>query len=155
MRAPGDPPAARPRRTWQRAAVEGVVSRTTEFRSAQQLHAELERHGQRVGLSTVYRTLQQLAEVGAVDVLHRADGESAFRRCSAGHHHHLTCRSCGGTVEVEAAGVERWAADVARSHGFSQVEHTLEIVGLCPHCAARLPAEAAGAPRVPKADQSR
>lgn len=146
------PAPARSRRTWQRAAVEELVSRTTEFRSVQQLHADLERQGQRVGLSTVYRTLQQLAELGAVDVLHREDGESAYRRCSAGHHHHLVCRSCGGTVEVEAAGVERWAAQVARAHGYSDVEHTLEIVGLCPQCGARargarVPADNPGNPR--------
>src|SRR3712207_7403069 len=53
------------------------------------------------------RALQALAEDGEVDVLRGADGEAVYRRCSPVHHHHLVCRSCGATVEVADAPVER------------------------------------------------
>ena len=62
------------------------------------------------------------------------DGETRYRRCSGSHHHHLVCRECGRTVEVEGPTVERWATSVASEHGYADVSHTLEIFGLCPRC---------------------
>jgi len=105
-----------------------------DFRSAQEIHDLLRDSGAIVGLSTVYRTLQALADAGEVDMLRTEDGEAAYRRCSESHHHHLVCRSCGRTVEVEGPTVERWADAVAREHGFADVSHTLEIFGTCPSC---------------------
>jgi Fur family transcriptional regulator, ferric uptake regulator len=124
------------RSTRQRAAVAAVLDELTDFRSAQDLHAMLRNRGARVGLTTVYRTLQTLADSGEVDVLRRVDGEAVYRRCSTGHHHHLVCRSCGRTEEVEGPAVERWADRVAAEHGFVDVSHTLEIFGTCASCAS-------------------
>lgn len=122
------------RSTRQRAAVSALLAETDEFRSAQDLHDLLRRRGDAVGLTTVYRTLQTLAEAGEVDVLRTDDGEAVYRRCSTGHHHHLVCRGCGRTVEVAGPTVERWADQVAAEHGFSEVSHTLEIFGACAEC---------------------
>jgi Fur family ferric uptake transcriptional regulator len=123
------------RSTRQRAAVAAVLDATGAFRSAQELHEALRREGDKVGLTTVYRTLQAMADVGEVDVLRTDEGESVYRRCaSAEHHHHLVCRGCGGAVEVEGPEVEQWAAAVARRHGFSQVSHTVELTGVCRRC---------------------
>ena len=123
------------RATRQRAAVSALLDETDDFRSAQDLHEALRRRGETVGLTTVYRTLQALADAGEVDVLRTAEGENVFRRCSTGHHHHVVCRSCGRTVEVEGPAVERWAERVAAEHGFTAVTHTLEVFGTCPECA--------------------
>lgn len=120
--------------TRQRRAVSETLETLDEFRSAQEIHEALTRRGDRVGLSTVYRTLTALADAGEVDVLRVEDGEARYRRCSAQHHHHLVCRSCGATVEVEGAAVERFASAVADQHGYSEVSHTLEIFGTCPEC---------------------
>ena len=128
-------PTRRPTR--QRAAVEAALERAGEFRSAQDLHAELRSGGDRIGLATVYRSLQALAEDGRADVRRSGDGEATYRRCSTGHHHHLVCRECGLTVEVESRSVERWATDVAHASGFVDPEHTVEITGTCAGCAAR------------------
>jgi Fur family ferric uptake transcriptional regulator len=126
----------RQRATRQRAAVAAALDSIDDFRSAQELHDLLKQRGEAVGLTTVYRTLQSLADAGEVDVLRTADGESVYRRCSSGHHHHLVCRTCGRTVEVEGPAVERWADRVAAEHGFVEVSHTLEVFGTCPACAA-------------------
>lgn len=125
------------RRTRQRAAVEDILRDTEEFRTAQQLHADLRDAGAGVGLTTVYRTLALMAEAGEVDVLIGEDGEARYRACSSSHHHHVVCRECGYTVEVTAAPVERWAMRTAAEHGFSQVSHTVEIIGVCDACARR------------------
>lgn len=129
-----DPAGLRPTR--QRIAVVEALGSVEDFRSAQEIHDLLGKRGTAVGLATVYRTLQRLADAGEVDVLRTEDGEAAYRRCSATHHHHLVCRSCGRAVEVEGPAVERWTRSIAAEHGFSDVSHTLEIFGTCPDCAA-------------------
>jgi Fur family ferric uptake transcriptional regulator len=111
-----------------------ALQRFDDFRSAQDIHDLLRRTGDTVGLSTVYRTLQSLADGGEVDLLRSEDGEALYRRCSTSHHHHLVCRSCGRTVEVEGPAVERWADAVAGEHGYTGVSHTLEIFGTCADC---------------------
>jgi Fur family ferric uptake transcriptional regulator len=126
------PAGTRPTR--QRRAVAAAMQSFDDFRSAQDIHDLLRRAGQNVGLSTVYRTLQTLADGGEVDVLRTEDGEALYRRCSERHHHHLVCRACGRTVEVAGPTVESWADSVAAEHGFSDVSHTLEIFGTCPSC---------------------
>ena len=125
------------RATRQRAAVAEALARAERFRSAQQLHDDLRQGGTSVGLTTVYRHLQALAEAGAVDVLRSDDGEARYRACGTEeHHHHLVCRGCGRSVEVAGPAVERWATSVAAEHGFSDVTHTLEVFGLCGSCTA-------------------
>ncbi|KAB7744902.1 transcriptional repressor [Nostocoides sp. F2B08] len=129
-------PATEPRRvTRQRAALATALDRTDEFLSAQELHARLSQGGTRVGLATVYRNLQAMAADGEIDVLRTDDGESVYRACSTGHHHHLVCRDCGRTVEIDGPAVERWAATVSAAHGFTDVTHTVEIFGRCADCA--------------------
>lgn len=128
-----DVPGTRP--TKQRRAVGEALATFDDFRSAQEIHTLLGQRGDSVGLATVYRTLQLLADAGEVDVLRNEDGESIYRRCSATHHHHLVCRSCGATVEVEGPAVEKWTTAIADEHGFVDISHTLEIFGTCPNCA--------------------
>ncbi|WP_281285575.1 Fur family transcriptional regulator [Cellulomonas aerilata] len=121
--------------TRQRAAVAQALEGSSDFRSAQQLHESLRASGDGIGLATVYRTLQQLADGGEVDVLRTADGESVYRRCARReHHHHLVCRSCGRAVEIDGPGVEEWAARIGAAQGFADVEHTVELSGTCARC---------------------
>ncbi|MEC5180712.1 Fur family ferric uptake transcriptional regulator [Arthrobacter sp. CG_A4] len=124
--------------TKQRLAVSAVLDELPDFVSTQELHRILQDRGTSVSLATSYRILQSLADDGLVDALRNADGEAVYRRCAAtGHHHHLLCRNCGKAVEVEAPAVEAWAARTAKEHGYTAVEHTVEIYGLCPECTAR------------------
>lgn len=128
-------PAATPRRaSTKRTAVEEILGDSDAFRSAQEIHHQLRARGTAVGLATVYRSLQALAEDDAVDTLRNEDGEVLYRKCSARHHHHLVCRSCGRVEEIEGPAVERWADKAAAEHGFTDVAHTVEIFGLCPAC---------------------
>jgi Fur family transcriptional regulator, ferric uptake regulator len=122
------------RPTRQRRAISAAMETFEDFRSAQEIHALLAERGEPVGLSTVYRTLQTLADAGEIDALRTETGESIYRRCSATHHHHLVCRSCGATVEVEGPTVEKWTRSIAAAHGYRDVSHTLEIFGTCGSC---------------------
>jgi Fur family ferric uptake transcriptional regulator len=125
------------RNTWQRQAVRNALGETPGFVSAQELHAGLRDGGSSIGLATVYRALADLAGEGEADSLQSTEGESLYRACaSSGHHHHLICRGCGTTVEIEADDVEQWAAATAARHGFTQPRHVIDVFGLCPACSA-------------------
>jgi Fur family ferric uptake transcriptional regulator len=125
------------RNTWQREAVRSQLGRAEGFVSAQGLHATLHATGSPIGLATVYRALADLALEGEADSLQSPEGECLYRACSTtDHHHHLICRNCGLTVEIEADAVETWAKNVAAEHGFSQAAHVVDVFGLCASCTA-------------------
>jgi Fur family ferric uptake transcriptional regulator len=122
------------RNTWQREAVRGALATSEGFVSAQSLHSSLRDSGSPIGLATVYRALADLAVEGDADSLQQ-EGESLYRACTPNsHHHHLICRGCGLTVEIEGAAVESWAASVAESHGFTQPSHVIDVFGYCATC---------------------
>jgi Fur family transcriptional regulator, ferric uptake regulator len=121
------------RRTEQREAIVDALRASDRAVTAQELHGQLEG----VGLATVYRNLQRLADAGDADTLRRKNGELAFLLCGGGHHHHLSCRLCGRVERVRDCRLDDWASEVAQSHGFSQVEHHAELVGVCSECARK------------------
>ena len=122
------------RNTWQREAVREALGESEGFVSAQSLHSSLHATGSPIGLATVYRALADLATEGEADSLQQ-EGESLYRACTPGsHHHHLICRNCGKTVEIEADAVEEWAHKVAAEHGFTQPNHIVDVFGLCASC---------------------
>ena len=124
------------RNTWQREAVREALEGTEGFVSAQALHASLRGTGSEVGLATVYRALADLADAGDADTLQQ-DGESLYRACTPGsHHHHLICRKCGNAVEIAADPVEAWARQIAAENGYTDPHHVVDVFGLCPECSA-------------------
>ncbi len=133
-----EPAPGRTRNTRQSAAIEEAMRGVDGFRTAQQLFDVVRANGQKIGLTTVYRHLNLLAENGTADVVHLADGEAQFRLCGSAasraetHHHHVVCRVCGRSEEVSAPEVEAWAERVARAAGYTDISHTVEIFGLCP-----------------------
>ena len=130
-----DQPARASRITRQGQAVLSVVDSSENFRSAQDIHAQLRAAGETVGLTTVYRHLALLTDDGQLDSLQTADGEVVYRRCrSSEHHHHVVCRQCGRGAEVELPDLEQWAESTARNLGFTDLTHTVEIFGLCATC---------------------
>jgi Fur family ferric uptake transcriptional regulator len=85
-------------------------------------------------LATVYRVLADLLVAGDADSITSTDGQLLYRACTTNHHHHLICRECGLTVEIDADQVEAWASGIGSANGFSDVSHTIELFGLCRGC---------------------
>ncbi len=126
------------RATQQRAVVLGALVEVEGFISAQALHKRLVADGSPVGLSTVYRTLTALADAGRADVFRDTNGERLFRhRPGPDHRHYLVCTECGLSLAVESGPVEKWAERIARTSGFANVRHAVELSGICPDCGRR------------------
>lgn len=129
------------RATRQKRAVASLLDEIDEFASAQELHARLRASGEQIGLATVYSQLRALAGAGEIDSVRGSSGETLYRRCgSPRHHHHIVCRQCGRTVELDAPELESLARRLGEDHGFADLDHVVEITGLCAECSA------AGAP---------
>ncbi len=108
------------------------------FVTAQTLHTRLPAEGGRIGLTTVYRTLHMLAEAGLPDTARDPSEGQLFRICHArDHQHYLICRSCRRSVPVTSASVERWASVLGHRHGFTDVQHVIELTGVCAACRSR------------------
>lgn len=123
--------------TRQRVAIAGLLEDVEEFRSAQQIHQLLQQRGQEIGLATVYRTLNAMAEQGELEVLLQPTGEHTYLRCAprSEHHHHLVCRVCGRTIDVAAPELEQLVEALAAAHDFTDVEHSIDFLGTCAECA--------------------
>jgi Fur family ferric uptake transcriptional regulator len=89
-----------------------------------------------VGRATVFRTLDALAEIGAIERLDLPSGDHAYVGCEPAHHHHIVCSRCGRSVEIDDAGLRPVVQEVGRQTGFRVDEHRLELFGVCPACLA-------------------
>ncbi|MDD7384279.1 MAG: transcriptional repressor [Actinomycetaceae bacterium] len=126
------------RKTHQRAVILAWMEKNRDFLSAQDIHTRINEQGEHIGLATVYRTLAALAEDGHVDVL-RTQTQTLYRACeTSAHHHHVVCRRCGMTLEIEMPELETLARASAHSAGFIEIDHVLEISGICPSCQQEL-----------------
>lgn len=136
MPVKADPVEVKTRSTRQKVAILRALADIDEFRSAQEIHKLLGQKKFKVGLATVYRTLQKMAAQEEIDAIRGADGETIYRRCGQkeGHHHHLICRQCGITITVEGPIIENWTEKIAEQNGFIDVSHTVDIFGICRSC---------------------
>ena len=124
------------RSTRQQSAILEALYGADEYKSAQEIYSLLAKKKLKVGLATVYRTLQKMAEKQDIDAIKSIDGETLYRHCGQndGHHHHLICNKCGLTITVEGPAIENWTDKVAKENGFSEVSHKVDIFGVCKNC---------------------
>ena len=126
---------AEARNTRQRRIIKATMEELGDFISAQDLHLTLANRKEQVSLATTYRVLQSLANAGELDSVKGVEGETLYRHCQVkDHHHHLLCRRCGTAIELEAPALEDWALAMGKQHGFSELEHVVEVTGYCPDC---------------------
>ena len=116
------------------AVVISALEKLNSFASAQEVYGVILKDKRTIGLTTVYRTLQKLADAKEIDFVRREDGEGAYKLCSDSHHHHLLCEKCGKSVEFSSNKFEKLLEAVAEENGFEPLSHRAEIVGLCRQC---------------------
>ena len=119
----------------RRVVAELIGARRGHFNAAD-LVADARRNRRAIGRATVFRALDLLLELGAVERLDLPNGEHAYVACDPVHHHHVVCSSCARTSEVDDAGLRAFVEEVGRRTGYTIDAHRLELFGLCPACAA-------------------
>jgi len=115
----------------RRAIVERFINLKSHV-SAERLHADSRDGGLSVGLATIYRTLNLLADAGLVEQKQFGDGHFVYEiRTPGSHHDHLICLDCGAVIEFENEEIERLQEKVAAAHGFQLTSHRLDLFGHC------------------------
>lgn len=100
--------------------------------SAEELHEAARKDGQSVGLATIYRTLNLLADAGLAEQKSFGENRQVYEINMPGQHHdHLICIGCGDVIEFENEEIERLQDKVAAQHGFKLMTHRLDMFGYC------------------------
>ena len=124
------------RLTAPRQALAALIADQVGHFTAAELIAAARSRRLGVGRATVFRTLEVLEAIGAIERLDLPGGEHAYVGCEPAHHHHVVCSRCGRTSEIRDADLQRVVRHVARRTGYRVDEHRLELFGLCPACLA-------------------
>ena len=130
-------PTRATRATKQRAAITDLLDTVDEFRSAQELHDELRRRGENIGLTTVYRTLQLLKRQGLIDELDlmHIHGEGHYYERKLNRDHiHMACLRCGKIMEFVSDVFDKLKRQVEKDCSFQILVSRLEIGGYCNSC---------------------
>jgi Fur family ferric uptake transcriptional regulator len=106
--------------------------------SAQEIHDAVRASGTRIGIASIYRTLEGLADLDLVQRVDLGDGISRFERADPGgdHHHHLVCGDCGKVEPFEDPALEQAIAGVAGGRGYEVAAHEVVLRGACGDCRA-------------------
>ncbi|MDX6632283.1 MAG: Fur family transcriptional regulator, ferric uptake regulator [Solirubrobacterales bacterium] len=120
--------------TAQRLAVLAELAREADDATAQALHRRLATAGTTIGLATIYRALNSFAAAGVIDAMPHQTGETCYRLCSEGHHHHLVCSRCHHVVELGDCRLGPWLDAAAQREDFVATGHRLEVTGICAAC---------------------
>src|SRR5687767_5789106 len=124
------------RATTARRAVVNLIARREGHFTAADLASDAQANGLGIGRATIFRTLDVLTELRAVERLDLPTGEHAYVACEPAHHHHVVCSRCGRSSDADDAGLRAVVRDIERQTGYRIDEHRLELFGLCPDCRA-------------------
>ena len=137
--------AAGHRLTRQRKAVLGALLHADSGVTAAEVFQLARGACPDLGLATVYRTLEMLAEVGAIRRVHGDDRCEAYVPTTGGHGHTVVCSGCGRVGEFTSCDMRPVMAAAAAETGFAIDGHFLQLSGMCAACSTRLRPSASGA----------
>ncbi len=118
----------------RRALADLIAAREGTTFTAADLVADVQARRLGIGRATVFRAIDLLASVGAVERVDLQNGDHAYVACVPVHHHHVICARCARSIEIGDLGLGAVAREVARRTGYRVDEHRLELFGLCPDC---------------------
>lgn len=121
-----------------RGAVVEFLGRQDCCLSAQEIHDSVRAEGIRLGIASVYRTLEGLDRVGLVQRIDLGDGVARFEPALADgeHHHHFVCDACGNVEPFEDPALEATLERIAGGRGYRVEAHDVVLRGSCGECQA-------------------
>ncbi|MGO9515588.1 MAG: Fur family transcriptional regulator [Candidatus Korobacteraceae bacterium] len=121
--------------TGQRDTILRAFLDTRDHLSTDELYRLVKKKDERIGFTTVYRTLKLLAECGLASEVAFDDGVSRYeQQYQRRTHHHMVCTECGASVEFFARGIERIEQEIGRKNKYLPTRHTFQIYGICEKC---------------------
>lgn len=126
--------------TIQRIAIlEALESRPDKHLTAEEIYECVKMKNPEIGLATVYRTIQLLAELNLIDKLNLGDGYVRYEigqgsDDSTHHHHHLICLNCGNVLTYQGDLLETLEHRIREAMDFEVVDHEVKLFGYCKDC---------------------
>ncbi|MFQ5441187.1 MAG: Fur family transcriptional regulator [Thermodesulfobacteriota bacterium] len=121
--------------TSQRDFIATTFFKTSTHISLDELLKKVKRKTPGVGYATVYRTMKLLTESGLSIARQFGDGQTRYENIpEGGHHDHLICIKCSKIAEFRVNRIEELQNETAKKHGFTVLDHKLELYGYCPDC---------------------
>jgi Fur family zinc uptake transcriptional regulator/Fur family ferric uptake transcriptional regulator len=128
--------------TPQRLAILRCLAEDAGYRSPEEIWQRLKGEFGRIGLPTVYRNLEELAERGMICKVHHPNRQLYYFSCgSSGHHHHFICLACRRVEEVPGCSLASLEREIRSRSGATVLSHIVQLNGLCRACAPVLPEE--------------
>ncbi len=119
--------------TPSRNKIVSLISKRESFTTAEILE-EVSQRFPDIGRATVFRTLDTLLTLGALDKAKLSEGKDGYIVCGPPHHHHIVCTECGKIGEVNSDNLEKALEKAVEQLGFELRSHSIEISGLCESC---------------------
>ena len=121
--------------TDQRDTILRTFLDTRDHLSTDELYRLVKKKNERIGFTTVYRTLKLLAESGLASEVAFNDGVTRYEhQYQRRDHHHMVCTECGSSVEFFSPGIGRIEQEIGRKHKYLPTRHTFQIYGVCETC---------------------
>lgn len=122
------------RLTPQRLMIVSAIENSTDHISAEEVYAQVLEKYPNVNISTVYRTLDLLEELGLVTRTDLGGGRVRYHPADKGHHHHLVCRECGAIIDLDESALAGLKETLLRDYNFVAELRHLGIWGKCVKC---------------------
>jgi Fur family ferric uptake transcriptional regulator len=122
------------RLTPQRLMILSAIHGSDHHISAEEIYEQVCAKYPNVNISTVYRTLELLKELGLVTETDLGGGIFRYHSVEKGHHHHLICRKCGRIFELDEAVLKPVEGTILRKYGFRPDLSHLAVFGNCVEC---------------------
>ena len=132
------------RMTKPRRVIFEALSETAGHPSAEEIHFQVHKHHPDVGLTSVYRTLELLVEMGLVQKFDFGDGRARYELSTGpkeeNHHHHLVCTKCkriinyDDFIDDELELLKKTEKGLSEKFNFRITDHLIQFYGLCENC---------------------
>lgn len=123
------------KQTGQRDTILGTFLDTRDHLSTDELYRLVKKKDERIGFTTVYRTLKLLSGCGLASEVAFHDGVARYEhQFNRRDHHHMVCTQCGSSVEFFSPEIQRIEHEIGRKHKYLTNRHTFQIYGLCTNC---------------------
>jgi len=122
------------RLTPQRAMILSIIEESDRHISAEEIYAQVAARYPQVNISTVYRTLELLKQLGLIYETDLSEGRVRYHPEGKGHHHHLVCQNCGAIIDIDESALAGLKDVLLHQYDFSAQLRHLAIFGLCGNC---------------------